>query len=153
MWAFLSKLIITWYSHMDVFLGNITTLEYGKWVIQSLANLPRFLYYKSSLKETDSGSFVNFKGVWDHVSRFYTPENTLCKWLAHLPGKQNIPGLNPGGAARHFPTWLPKHIFGSVKARRVVSNPFKIYETRRVGFLQSNVRQLGSLIRKLRSIR
>ena len=50
------------------------------------------------------------------MSRFYSPENTLYKpscrvcaavdesytiaqWLARLPGKQKVPGSNPGGAA------------------------------------------------------
>ena len=31
------------------------------------------------LIERNAQSFVNFKGVWDHESRFYAPESTLSK--------------------------------------------------------------------------
>ena len=58
---------------------------------------------------------------------------------AHLPSKQKFPGSNPVVQLDSFPTWLAKCIFGSVKARHMVSNPFKIYKTPRVSFFEQRV--------------
>ena len=68
----------------------------------------------------------NFKFRKCHVCADVDESYTIVQRLVHLSGKQKVPISNPGGVAWHFPTCLPQCIFGSAKARHVVSNPFKI---------------------------
>ena len=69
------------------------------------------------LKETDSQSFKLFGALKItkasklgkcHVCAAVDESYTIAQWLAHLSGKQKVPGSNPGYAACHFSTKLAK---------------------------------------------
>ena len=63
-----------------------------------------------------------------HVCAAVDESYSIAQSFAHLPGKQKVPGSNPGGVALHFfLLGLQKEFSGMYKARHVVSNPFKIY--------------------------
>ena len=47
---------------------------------------------------------------------------TMAQWLAHLPGSKS-----PVVRLDIFPTSLAKCVFGGVKAKQMVSNPFTTY--------------------------
>ena len=51
------------------------------------------------------------------------------QWLAHLFGKQKVPGSNPGGAAWHFSNLACKVYVQECKSKTRGLKPYEIYNT------------------------
>ena len=105
-------------------------------LVNLLATHPNILQYNvrqiGSLTASKLGNVMSVL-MWDE-------SYTIVHRFAHLPGKQKVPGSNPGrSTCPFFLLGSQNAVFGSVKRDTLAQNPLKNYKPPRICFLQSKV--------------